>query len=289
MKCLVTKLQGVVSDDSLARLGEMFFGESSVVTYAFFQSKKDKQLTLKAINGTFLVNGEAYESLSVGEEGLGFLVNPNTKMSLISKYDIDIIQECLLPFNINDLRFNEFGPLSGTVKFAFSGGDFSIITDLLRNSNDVSLEWYEGTYINLEKISELNCESLSIYRRSGDATILLSDLSQNRNLKELMAYGDINGGMLIGDIASLSNNTALTNISIASNKDGIYGNIASLSRLINCKRFSCESNPRIEGNLNSLIEGLRSNGASGEVYFDFSGTEVTYNGNVITAPLTISL
>ena len=288
MKCLVTKLQGVVSDNSIARLGEMFFGKSAETTYAFFQSKKDRQLTLTAISGSFIVNGSTSQSVSIGEEGLGFLINPNTSISLMSKYDIDVIQECLLPFNINDLRYNDFSPLSGTVKYAFNGGDFSIITELVKNCNDVNLEWYDGKYQNLEKISELRCESLSIYRRTGDATILLSDIIQNRNLKVLMAYGNINGGMLIGDIASLSNNTALTNLSIASNKDGIYGDVASLSKLINCKNFSCESNPRIEGNLNSLIEGLRSNGARGEVYFDFSGTKVTYNGNIITAPLTIS-
>lgn len=290
MKCLVTKLQGVVSDDSLVKFGEMLLDAKTDTTYAFLKSKAGRPITLSSIGGHIVVDGVNYETITIGEHGLGFLITPKTRLSLMPKYNVGVIQECMLPFNLDDLRYSELEQTSGLVILAFKGGDFGNIINSIKNASEARLSFYEGEYSNIEKISELKCTTLNIARYTEKVKVQISDVCKNQNMKSLMGYATSGNskGPLVGDISSLANCAELTDISVAQS-EGLYGNIESLSSLVKCKRFSLEVNYQIEGTLESLINGLKSNGASGEYYFDFTNTKVTYNGSSLTSPLTITL
>ena len=217
MDCLVTKLKGVVNDDSLYKLGE-------------FRLKKERCEDWDAASQCFLVQFEKDEVLTIvgdgyftdatgiNNEGKIKNVSANTETKVyVSNGDFEIA----IPdkYNLNILTLNDGNV--GSSKYASSKKIVGGIRSLS----------YSGKLHNftLNAIQELG------------------DISELHGLNSIQyMYG--NYSSVSGDIASLKDYTNLVDISFPG-AYGIYGNVDSLSKLVNLSMLNLEGNMQMTGDI----------------------------------------
>lgn len=108
-KCLVTKLSGVVSNNKLAKIGELAFPLDENITYIGYASNADA--TLRIADGTFEGGSNSkFVNLSVFETALKFSSKKDAILFVPNKKDITIFsantnKSYNAPLNISELKY----------------------------------------------------------------------------------------------------------------------------------------------------------------------------------------
>ena len=108
-KCLVTKLSGVVSNNKLAKIGELAFPLDENITYISYASKTDA--TLRIADGTFEDGSNSkFVNLSEFETALNFSSKKDAILFVPNKKDITIFSVITnksynAPFDISELKY----------------------------------------------------------------------------------------------------------------------------------------------------------------------------------------
>lgn len=209
-KCLVTKLNGAVTNDKLLRIGECVVGvESSSANELLFQ-----------VN---LGNTEYYceQSHLLGEESVG----AGTKRVIVDWKDIK-------------------SSVAGLYRFHFLNK--YLITGLLAKSNNPFNEVSQLNFLNNLKQFTLNTDDvfdLDNLKQSTSLTLvqlkgnIIGDISSLKNMTAITNL-IINSTQVTGDISSLKNTTAITNLS---GKFFINGKAEDLRMLPKLEIFDCEN------------------------------------------------
>lgn len=211
-KCLVTKLNGVIQDDSLKKINEFRIQFHSVTNPTvqsqclYFMFSEDTNLSIIGdgyfTNETFSENNGKTMHVGAWTSKAVYVSNNELELSIDNKYSL---------FTIEDYR-------SHTNK------------------------WNPNTNSNMEiNVAELKYCNLQLFK-TGGAIIHgnMSDVSLWTNLTMLSSF-------IRGDIKSLKNNTNLTHLFV----NNAEGDIANLSSLTNLKYIGLDS-PKVYGDISSL-------------------------------------
>lgn len=236
-KCLVTKLNGVVDNSSLLKIGEMRIHISRVdsptaeTQSLCFQAAAQCKLT---------IIGDGYFTDSTLSENKGntiILDNTGRKDVYVSNGDFDISIE--KKYVLKDICFASF---SNSVPSPFVNKAMSI--DDIKYSTELQKLRISGTNVtgdcssldNLSKLNELKAAKSKIY---GDLSVL-----KNKTALEFIQLFSCN---VSGDLSYFQNLTNLTALQL--NKTSVKGNLSSLSALTKLTYISATS---VEGDVSSL-------------------------------------
>lgn len=176
MDCLITKLKGIVDDNSLLKLGEFRIELSDFSNQAYFDLQSDVEQTISSENG--LINNES-NTLRINASSPTFFIEngKNVKLSIPNKY-------ALTTFNIPNIKNikssdgeNELGIfkiiekklVKLSVQYSSVEGDISYLanfTNLVNLNIGASLLKGDIASISNLKITSLWCHDLS--NLSGD-------------------------------------------------------------------------------------------------------------------------
>ena len=234
-KCLITKLNGSVSNDKLLKLGEMRFyfkkedKYSNVLNHGIFLTFTENT-TISVVGGNFVdktnssnlgttLNFEANinKEVFVSNENCYISVN---KYLLLNVYAINGETKSVCYFSIDDLKY------SSKVNTIYSNsqvtGDIANLKNLTAlTSINLTNSQVTGDIANLKNLTALTSINLTNSQVTGDIA----------NLKNLTALTSINltNSQVTGDIANLKNLTALTSINLTNSQ--VTGDIANLKNL----------------------------------------------------------
>lgn len=249
-KCLVTKLSGVVDNNSLLRVGEIRFSISAVSNPT---SESQKLIITYNTNSSLEIIGNGYFTDSTLSQNLGksLNVNPgantvyvsNGNFSLIAKnkYKIEsIIIGSAYSFSIDDLKWSMLYNISAN--YTNTEGSISSIKDITRlESIELSYTKVVGDIADVSKLTGLQTLSLICDGVTGN----LSSLQNFRNLTLLRLKN------ISGDVSSLNGNENITDIRLYN--CNITGDIASLSPKLSFMDFG--------GSTTNLSFGARNSSA----------------------------
>ena len=224
MKCLVTKLKGNVSNNSLLRLGEfrIKFAKVDSVPYGSqtMGINVSEPVKIEVVGDGYFTNRDFTEN-----KGKVMMLNTNMPEFYVSKNDIELaildkykIKQ-LVPNFSNQVNNSVFG---NNKSMNIEGLSYSVNLTTL----NLGLMNIEGDISSLSNLVNLTTLSLNGANLTGD----ISSLSNLVNLTTL----SLNGANLTGDISSLSNLVNLTTIYLQCKN--ITGDISELknTKLIDC-------------------------------------------------------
>jgi len=200
-KCLVTKLNGAVTDDKLLHMGECVIGvESSSADELLFQIS--------------LGNSEYYceQAHKLGEEN----VSGGVKKAVNAWKDLKSISAGLYRFHFLG-KYNIDGLLNKNEKGINEINQFTFLNKMTQVSLNLNTEFQ------LDALKPST--GLKIISVKGSVT---GDISSLKDLTAITSL-TINSNNVTGDISSLKNSTAVTNLII--NSTNITGDISSLKNL----------------------------------------------------------
>lgn len=216
-KTLVTKLQGVVSNNALKKIGEM-------------------RISIKRV-----------DSPNLGSQSLAFTSTSMMDLNIIG--DGYFTDETLSVNKGKTLRIN-----NDDRKVFFSNGDFEIA--FMDKYKVASFSYYYSNqqpdtiynankYLNIDdlKYSNLSVLNMPNTNTSGD----LGSLEHSTNMSILSLYNT----NVYGSIDSLKNLTMLTSVEIFNKKEVISGNIESFKEMMNLKKISLK-NASLSGDLSTI-------------------------------------
>lgn len=290
--CLVTKLKGTVNNPDLLKLGEIRF--KALKPYA-----NGSYLTIGAgsapILCTYLVGsdreGNTERTIGAGTSSNLTALDAGAVVSM-EKYGITKIACNAFEIDFDSLEFSDMSAMSGTVVFVgdcnLSGDMGNIVRDTNKtNITKIQIEADNKSTIKFSKLGQLTAMTQFIALRTVFDGVNLADFSTLTALTLINIQGTIGSTGIEGSINSLAGLTSLTTVHLVRSK--INGNISALGALINCGIFDFVECANLTGTLESLIDALRTAGRTGQTIFNFSGTNVTYQGNPMTDPVTITL
>lgn len=258
MKCLLTKLQTVVNNDLLPKIGEsvfdgLTFNTSNDVLQMIFNARED--VTIRT------VGDGAYFKTNTGQEELKEYVLPATDIA---------VDGTIKFYNPNLSDFSVFILAKKYMKNIF----FS-------QSNKVPFPLYLIPQFNtLERFGHASDTSTSIYNTKiyGDIKVL----SEMKTLRFLYLLGETG---VYGDIKYLSE---LTNIeTFEMGQCNLIGDIKNLSKITKCTKFNF-ADTQVSGTLESLCQGLFENGLTNNtITMNFQRSLVTYKGELLTEGKTV--
>ena len=238
-KCLVTKLNGVCTNDRLLKVGEFRLKVSKVPS----PNNKTQGLMLESSAPIKLnIIGDGYFTDSTLSNNLGkeidvtgaqnvFFSNGDYDISILNKYKI-----CRIQTGANGVQFVESDQQNKS--FDIDGLKFS--KDMI--TIDTNSKGVSGNLSSLESLTKL--DRINIYGSS-----IYGDISALRNLTALTSL-DIRNTNLSGDISALRNLTALTN-SLNLSGLNIIGDVSALKGMSKIKELYLQ-NMSIGGDLSQL-------------------------------------
>lgn len=213
-KCLITKLNGSVQNDSLLRIGEFCIKvskvESPTADSQRFVVNNSKDAQLRIIGDGYFTN----ETLS-GNKGKALNITANTETTVyFSNGDYEVVVS-------EKYSLKQVGTYIGTSWIGYKG-KLSFDIDLLKYSPDISFLALSATKVTgdiavLGKLTGL--KHLTI-----DNTQVTGDIAVFGKLTGL-TYLNFNTTQLTGDIAVFGKLTSLTKIPVI-NRTGVTGDIA---------------------------------------------------------------
>ena len=239
-KCLVTKLNGVCTNDRLLKVGEFRMKISRVSS----PNNKTQGLMLESSAPIKLnIIGDGYFTDSTLSNNLGkeidvtgaqnvFFSNGDYDISILNKYKI-----CRIQTGANGVQFVESDQQNKS--FDIDGLKFS--KDMI--TIDTNSKGVSGNLSSLESLTKL--DRINIYGSS-----IYGDISALRNLTALTSL-DIRNTNLSGDISALRNLTALTNSLNLSGLLNIFGDVSALKGMSKIKELYLQ-NMSIGGDLSQL-------------------------------------
>ena len=244
-KCLVTKLNGVVDNDSLLKIGEMRVGfvkvanpETNVQAISVGVSEPT---ILKIVGDGYFTDKTLSENkgkqITVGEDTsmavyAVFVSNNDTQVSIQNKYNILQLNKYyssnakgsdLIVINLDDFKYSSLLTSLIIPNTQVSGDianlkNLTALTALNLNATQVS-----GDIANLKNLTALTTLNLSNIQVSGDIANL-------KNLTALTAL-NLNATQVSGDISALKNLTALTTLNLSSTTSVLTGDIGVLNKI----------------------------------------------------------
>ena len=243
MKCLVTKLNGTVNNDSLLKLGEVKFKFNKVANPTSdtrnFYITVNKPTTLKINGGGFFTDKNLIENkgdtltIDANSSGLYFVSNNDVEISVIDKY------------NLTSLRNYDNIATSGKEDYSNKFKDFDL-SDIICCTA-------------LESVLVVN-------------TSLKGDIKYLCNLPK-MNYIMLNNTSVSGDIASFSKLVNLTNLNVSNTS--VSGDIASFSKLVKLTSSLLIENTFISGDLGTLPDNIKWVRCSKDQNFTWTTTNRT--------------
>ena len=225
-KCLVTKLIGIVNNDSLLRVGEIRFSISAVSN----PTSESQKLSISYSTGSSLeIIGNGYFTDSTLSQNLGksrnvnegsntvYVSNGNFSLIAKNKYNIESITiGNAYSFNIDDVKWSNLYNI--TANYTNTEGDISSLASITRfETIDLSYTKVAGDIASLSKLTNSKMLSFICDRVRGN----LSSLHGLTKL-QLLRLKNVSG-----DVSSLVQNKDLSDIRLY--KSNITGDIATLS------------------------------------------------------------
>lgn len=255
-KCFVTKLNGVVNNDDLLKIGELRIRIPAGISSVNTESLKNKVYLLGlADTVVYLKDMNLYSY-----DGKTKLAGPGEKY---------VCPDNFTP-SVDTASLNKEGTLIIMDKYKLT--DFQTPPSV--NEIDDTFSWYTKKLcllgIDFDK-SKLN---------------LL-----NKDIKEL-SVGSYNGDIV--DFSKFKNLTSIgisNNIGINETTKLAYGNINSLGSLTQLTNFSCSNQVNLEGTIEGFVKAQRQNGrteCSTPVTFFSFNTKMTFDGNIIEQKVSIT-
>lgn len=277
--CLITKLKGVVYNDTLTKIGELEFTVTNAMTlnYRNFNSSIIKALDsghFKAtVDGT--VVGTNLDEVSVPANKMTYIefpANMTFRVRVSNKYSINIwAPQESTSMDISQLEYSTRITYFGCYKGRNTGNISSIsgMTNMTRL--EAQLSDITGSIDSLSALTSLNSAYFNNTSLTGDIENL-----NCLNIKKLsVSYTTISGSL--SAIAA-----RLTNLeTLAVDNPYITGNISSLGVLIQLTNLYLGSN--CEGTIESMADGMIAAGrTSGTLIVSCYPNKVTYNGNGVS-------
>ena len=270
-KCLITKLNGIVNNENLLKIGEFRIKIDKVQT----PSTSNRSLAIGVnIPTNIRIIGSGYftdENLSA-DKGKSLLLNPKSlnyiyvsnddiTISIENKYNLtrfncnavqnpwDVgMNHANIHINIEDFKYSTALTGLGLSSTSVSGDiaavkNLTALTGLILSSTSVS-----GDIAAVKNLTALTSLALS-------STSVSGDIAAVKNLTALTGLA-LSSTSVSGDIAAVKNLTALTSLNTRfSNVNGDISNINSLSKLKFCQLNSVAGDITVINNtmLNSII------------------------------------
>nr|DAG91662.1 MAG TPA: Internalin K rich repeat protein [Crassvirales sp.] len=237
-KCLVTKLNGVVDNSSILRMGEMRFYVSKVDSATDktqgFAIKVNKPVKLEILGEGYFTNKELTNNL-----GKTIMIDANNPNVFVSNNDVEIA--VLDKYSITNVMSYYIGATGGSSpenkKFDIDGLKYSTNLNQLVFSGSQAF----GDIENLSKLTKLTILNLGKTNVEGDIKAL-TNLS-------LLTSLVLNLTKVYGNISSLAAMTALTNVDFISSQ--VSGDISALSKLTELTTVRMHGT-NVNGNVNAL-------------------------------------
>lgn len=262
-KCLVTKLNGVVDNSSILRMGEMRFYVSKVDSATDktqgFAIKVNKPVKLEILGEGYFTNKELTNNLGktttidVNNPNV-FVSNNDVEIAILDKYSITGIISYYIgasggsssenkKFDINGLKYS-----ANLNQLIFSGsqafGDIENISELTKLATlQLGKTNVEGDIKALTNLSLLTSLALNLTKVYGD----ISSLAAMTALTNV----DFIYSQVSGDISAFSKLTKL--ITVRMHGTNVSGNVNALSNLVKLQYFLA---PNTSGDI-SALSGLR--------------------------------
>lgn len=245
-KCFVTKLNGVVDNDELLKIGELRIRIPAGVS----AESSGNKVYLKGLSGTAIYLKDIN------------LYNYNGTKKLAGSGETYVCPDNFVP-SVDTASLNKEGTLIIMDKYKLT--DFQ--TPKMVNEIDDTFSWYTknlrltGIAFNKSKLDLLNkdLKELGCGSYNGD----IADFSKFKNITAIGISGSIDG----------NDTTKLT-----------YGNISSLGSLTKLTKFSCSNQVNLKGTIEGFVQAQRKNGrteCSTPVSFASYNTKLTFDGNII--------
>ena len=232
-KCLVTKLNGTVNNDSIVRIGEA----RVVFTKTDAPSKTSQGLTLVTTKDVKLkIVGDGYFTDENLTENKGKTMTANTGSTTLYVSNSNVELAILDKYNIKGVRVPASNKQLGhQVDIDFFKYSSNMTALYLHNSNS------KGDLSSLENLPLLVEVNLTNTQVTGD----IANLKNMSALKFLY----LNNSKSTGDLSSLKALTTLTDLDLS--KTNISGNISNLTALTNLTLLNL-SDTQVIGNISNL-------------------------------------
>lgn len=231
-KCFITKLQGVVDNASLLKLGELRIGFSNKGNSSLIQS-----IGIGVINPVSLeILGDGYFTDSNGDTNLG-----KKKTFTASADSINILGTCVLSI-IEKYNLTILSSSSPNTNITYACIDDLKLSKALKKIN-LNYKEVEGDIASLENLTELKSISIMSSKVYGD----IASLGKLKGLE----YLNITDTKMTGNINFLSNFKELKNVLVSG--PNITGNIDALNNNSKLAEFVA-TNTNITGDLAKLPE-----------------------------------
>ena len=282
-KCLITKLNGTVDNDSILRIGEMKFSINKIdsptkdTQYLSITSQKD--IKLKIIGDGYFtdeslsVNNGKTKAISANTQTVCYLSNNNFELVIPEKYSLNVINDMETNAGNKVFKLEDFKFLKNISMISLHNekitGDISSLKDLATLSSLL----LTGTNIIGDIANLKNLTALSLVNFSG--TNVSGDIANLKNLTALTSIGLTNTN-ISGDIANLKNLTALTSLGISNTN--VSGDIANLKNLTKLNKELRLEKLNLSGNIGDLPNNIlfitNKNGKSNFTWTTSSRTNI---------------
>lgn len=260
-KCLVTKLNGVVDDNSLTKFGELIIPVKACSTTA------NSKITIGIVGGGVVkVVGNGFftdstgtnigEAINATETGTVMYISPSvTKISIMDKYELSRLE--LNNDSVIDTSFFKFCPKLTKMAGAFTG-NFSdiakpeLISFIVRNIGT------DGMKVVASDIDRLDTYKLRTFQ------LLYNMVNDNAkfDLSILSRFESVNGWIF-------QRCSAIT---------GVIDNL----KIINSTGLNVTEAPNISGTLEGFLNNQKGRLRNKSIFVWLSGCKVSYKGIVAT-------
>lgn len=250
-KCLITRLGGVVNNNSLPKLGELTikFTKGTKYINRNITLKFSQKTEIKISGDSAFDNGSKTTTLNAGQQAQLSFNNMNEMEISFPKYNlqylaINITDGGTAKFDIGDLKYSKLLE-SLNVSNTDVYGDISSVSGLvLLNSFRVANTKVHGDISAISNLSKLTVTELSNTATTGDLsaisnllklryvqisnTYITGNLSAISNLSELVKF-EATGLDLVADVSAIANLNNLSYLYV----DKLKGNINTINNLQN--------------------------------------------------------
>ena len=283
VKCLITKLEGIVNNSNLLKIGEMRLriakSETSVSTGKKIDFNVSKPVTIEIIGNGYFTDSNLTDNkgktftLNTGEQSI-FVSNDVEDIAILDKYSIIKLSSNYgktISLDISALKYSKYLTEIYLPNTQINGniGDLKNLTALNKlYLSNTQIYGNVGDLKNLTSLSYLYLYNTQVTGNIGDLKNLtaLSDINMSNtqvtgnvgDLKSLTALKVLNllNTQVTGNIGDLKSLTTLTVLSAGNNKTPLTGDIGTLSTLIKCTEISLQS-AKLTGDLAAIPASCR--------------------------------
>jgi hypothetical protein len=256
-KCLITKLNGTVDNDSILCIGEMKFSinkiDSPTKNTQYLSITSAKDITLKIIGDGYFTdenlsaNNGKTKAISANDKAVFYLSNNNLELVIPEKYSLNEISDIETIAGNKVFKLEDFKFLKNISTISLHNekitGDIASLKDLATLNRLLLI----GTNIIGDIANFKNFTALTLFNLSN--TNVSGDIANLKNLTALTSLG-LSNTNVSGDIANLKNLTALTSLGLSNTN--VSGDIANLKNLTKLKKELRFEKLNLSGNIGDI-------------------------------------